>query len=319
MGPSWRGRSRGRTGAGPEPVLSFRRVVRGVGKTLIATGVLIFLFVAYQLWGTGIAERRDQEALRDQFSQLLNTTPSTVAGGPAPPAATPIPGDAVALLRVPKLGLEKAVVEGVGVEDLKKAPGHYPDTPMPGQKGNSAVAGHRTTYGAPFGELDKLEPGDPILVQTQSASFRYEVDHLRIVDPSEAWVLDDAGDDRLTLTTCHPKFSAAQRLIVVAKLTSPGAVATAPAVGTPPADPPTTEAARPRGERADGLAGLSGERAARGPAVAWGSAAALVWLLAWAASRRWNRWLAYLVATPVFLVVLFVFFENFSRLLPANV
>ncbi|HWC10205.1 MAG TPA: class E sortase [Acidimicrobiales bacterium] len=293
--------------------------MRGVGKTLIASGVLIFLFVAYQLWGTGLAERRDQRALRDQFAQRLSTVPSTAPGGPPPTAAAPIPGDAIALLRVPKLGLEKAVVEGVGVEDLKKAPGHYPDTPMPGEKGNSAIAGHRTTYGAPFGDLDKLEPGDPILLQTQATTFRYEVDHLRIVDPSESWVLDDAGDDRLTLTTCHPKFSAAQRMIVVAKLTSPGTVATAPAVGTPPTDPPTTEAPRPRSERADGLAGLSGERAARGPAVAWGTATALVWLLAWVAGRRWNRWLVYLAATPVFLVALFVFFENFSRLLPANV
>ena len=289
-----------------------------MGKTLIATGVLIFLFVGYQLWGTGLAERREQKSLRNQFTQRLTALPAPAPGGPPAAATAPIPGDAVALLRIPKLGLEKAVVEGVGTEDLKKAPGHYPDTPLPGENGNSSIAGHRTTYGAPFGELDKLEKADPILVQTQAGSFRYEVDHLRVVDPSEAWVLDDAGDDRLTLTTCHPKFSAAQRLIVVAKLTSPEAVATAPAVGTPPADPPTTQA-RPRAERADGLAGLSGDRAARGPAVAWGSAVALIWFLAWLAGRRWNRWLAYLVATPVFLVALFVFFENFSRLLPANV
>ena len=306
--------------------MSFRRVVRGVGKSLIAMGVLIFLFVGYQLWGTGIAEARDQKALKDQFSQRVSAVPSTgvpdaAAGASVEPPPAPVPGDAVALIRIPELGLEKAVVEGVGVPDLKKGPGHYSDTPMPGEKGNAAIAGHRTTYGAPFGELDKLSRGDPILVTTHAGDFRYEVDHLRVVDPSESWVLDNTDDDRLTLTTCHPKFSAAQRLIVVAKLTSPGAAASAPAVGTPPDNPPTSESpeTRPRSERADGLAGLSGDRAARSPAIAWGAVAAFVWILAWAASRRWNRWLAYLVATPVFLVVLFLFFENFSRLLPANV
>jgi sortase A len=302
-------------------VLSFRRVVRGAGKALIATGVIIFLFVGYQLWGTGIAEARDQKALKKQFSQSLGALPTTVPGAvgiPGEPPPAPVPGNAVALLRVPEIGLEKAVVEGVGVPDLKQGPGHYPDTPMPGEKGNSAIAGHRTTYGAPFGDLDKLTRGDPILVTTHGGEFRYEVDHLRIVDPSESWVLDDAGDDRLTLTTCHPEFSAAQRLIVVAKLTSPGTTAAVPPAET--TAPPTTAAPDPpRSERADGLAGLSGDRAARGPAVAWGAVAALVWLLAWAASRRWHRWLAYLVAAPVFLVVLFLFFENFSRLLPANV
>jgi sortase A len=295
-------------------------VVRGLGKALIAAGVIIFLFVGYQLWGTGIAEARDQKSLRKQFTERLSMIPALPSPSTeAPPltAASAVPGDAIALLRIPQIGLEKAVIEGVGVPDLKKGPGHYSDTPMPGEKGNSAIAGHRTTYGAPFGDLDKLSRGDPILVTTQAGEFRYEVDHLRVVDPSESWVLDDAGDDRLTLTTCHPRFSAAQRLIVVAKLTSGGAVATAPAPQGPTT--PTTEAPASRSERADGLAGLSGDRSARSPAIAWGAVAALVWLLAWAAGRRWNRWLTYVVATPVFLVVLYMFFENFSRLLPANV
>jgi sortase A len=294
--------------------------VRGVGKTLIASGILIFLFVAYQLWGTGIAEARDQRALKKQFTERLSLIPalpgSDTATAPAPAAA--IPGDAIGLIRIPQLGLEKALVEGVGVPDLKKGPGHYADTPMPGEKGNAAIAGHRTTYGAPFGDLDKLSRGDPILVTTQAGEFRYEVDHLRIVDPSESWVLDDAGDDRLTLTTCHPKFSAAQRLIVVAKLTSPGTTAAAPTPQAPATSIPETPT-EPRGERADGLAGLSGDRSARSPAIVWGAGAAFIWILAWAAGRRWNRWLAYLLATPVFLIVLYVFFENFSRLLPANV
>src|SRR5207253_1324674 len=84
---------------------------------------------------------------------------------------------------------DKAVVEGVGTEDLKKGPGHYPQTPMPGQKGNAAIAGHRTTYGHPFYDLDSLKPGDDVLVSTKQGKFRYQVDHSTVVDPHDVQVL----------------------------------------------------------------------------------------------------------------------------------
>jgi sortase A len=305
----------------PEGRLSFRRVVRGIGKTLIATGILIFLFVAYELWGTGIAERRGQNVLKAQFARQLGTTVPALPGadttptsGPPETVAGPVAlGNAAAQIRIPKIGLEKFVVEGVGVEDLKVGPGHYPDTPMPGQPGNAAIAGHRTTYGAPFGDLDRLNPGDPILVTTSAGVFNYQVDHETVVDPSEVSVLDNTPDNRLTLTTCNPKYSAAQRLVVVAKLTS--APTQAPKVAPGDAGPATAPPARAR----SGLAGLSGKSTERGPAIAWGALAALVWALSWWVGRWWRRWLAYLLGAPVFLVVLFVFFENFSRLLPANV
>jgi len=276
-------------------------VVRGVGKTLISVGVLLFLFVAYELWGTGLTERREQSALKHRFA----TTPTTNPSAPPAEAETPVPGDALGLIKIPKLGLEKYVVEGVGTEDLKKGPGHYPTTPLPGQAGNAAIAGHRTTYGAPFNRLDELSKGDPILITTHQGQFRYEVDHSKVVSPSESSVLDNTPDNRLTLTTCNPKYSASQRLIVVANLIGPvSPVKPAP----PPAAPQLAE-----------KAGLSGKNAARAPAIAWGSLAALIWILAWAIGRRWRRWAAYALATPVFLVVLFVFFENVSRLLPANI
>ena len=305
-----RGR-RGHRGGYREPV-DIRRAARGCGKTFIAAGMLILLFVAYQLWGTGLAEARSQDELTEQFERRL---PARPAAGAAPVVNTeeapppPPPGDALGILRIPKLNVEKAVVEGVGEPELKKGPGHYPNTPMPGQAGNAAIAGHRTTYGAPFLNVDRLVRGDQILVTTRQGEFRYDVVGTKIVSPKEISVLDSTGDDRLTLTTCHPRYSAKQRLVVVAALN--GAPARPPAAAPAPAPEPTiTE--RPQ------RAGLSGNGAANGPAITWGLAAAAVAALTWGLGRRWRRWPAYLLGTPVFLVVLFVFFENFSRLLPAN-
>ena len=288
--------------------MTVRHVVRGIGKTLIASGILIFLFVAYQLWGTGLAESRSQDSLKKQFDRAATTTPTTA---PSAPVTTVPPqlGDAVALISIPKINLEKYVVEGVNVEDLKKGPGHYPDTPMPGQPGNAAIAGHRTTYGAPFYSINDLGLGDPIMVTTNAGQFRYVVEESKIVGPDESAVLDSTADNRLTLTTCHPRYSAAQRLIVVARLTSP-LPETQPTEQPPPSPPPPVISEK--------KVGLSGESAPKGPALLWGALAALVLLLTWLLGRAWKRWPAYLVGIPVFLVVLFVFFENFSRLLPAN-
>ena len=304
---------------------------------MIATGVLVLLFVAYQLWGTGLAEARYQRNLTADFERALaqpttttapttttsapegsaTTVPSTLPSGP-PPAPE---GDAVAILRIPRLGVEKAVVQGVSLSALKRGPGHYPDTPLPGQAGNAAVAGHRTTYGAPFSRLDELEPGDPILVTTLQGRFRYEVSRSLVVRPSETSVLSPTDDNRLTLTTCEPKFSASRRLVVIALLAGEAVELPPPpppvVTTTVPGAPPTSSTTAPQ-SIAEAESGLSGDNAGNGPAIAWGAAAAAVWLLTWLAGRAWRRWPAYALGTPVFLVVLFVFFENFSRLLPAN-
>ena len=288
-------------------------MIRGLGKTLVSFGVLLFLFVAYQLWGTGISERRDQKTLAASF-QL--TAPPTIPGptGTSPNTTPPPPdlGDSVGLIEIPKIEVKKFLVEGVGVEDLKKGPGHYPETPMPGERGNAAIAGHRTTYGAPFYDLNELSAGDPIFVTTNAGRFRYDVAETLIVDPEGgSYVLDPSEDDRLTLTTCNPRFSAAERLIVVAKLAS-NPVNAAPR----PAPDPAAVDARPA-RQLD--AGLSGQAVTKTPAILWGSLAAAIWLGAWILGRFWRRWPAYLVCAPFFFVALFVFFENVARLLPANV
>jgi sortase A len=149
-------------------------------------------------------------------------------------------------------------------------------------------------------------------VTTRQGAFRYEVAERKVVSPNETQVLDATDDNRLTLSTCEPRFSAARRLIVVAMLKGEAA--------QPPPEQPTQPSApsAPPSLAESERAGLSGESSANGPAIAWGVAAALVGLLTWLMGRLWRRWPAYLLGMPVFLAVLFFFFENFSRLLPAN-
>jgi sortase A len=327
--------------------MQLARVLGAVGRTCIAVGVLILLFVAYQLWGTGLREAQAQRKLENEFEQRLGDagvsapdesaqgagpTPTTTAPGPPPPPAAA--GDAVAHVSIPAIGVDKIVVEGVTLEDLKRGPGHYPDTPLPGQPGNAAIAGHRTTYGAPFNRIDELKPGDEILISTVQGSFRYEVSDQLIVSPSEVGVLDDFGDNRLTLTACHPKYSARQRIVVVAALVGEAAPAPdappGPATGTIPGDGGNngnnggSGANGGDGRSGDELSanavegGLSGKRAAIWPAIALGVACGLIWTAAWLLGKIWRTWPAYLLCLPLFLLMLFFFFENFSRVLPAN-
>ena len=266
-----------------------------LGRVLISAGLLILAFVGYQLWGTSFAEARSQDQLVEEFERSR----------PAPlEPIRVVPGGAVGIIEIPKIGVDKAFVEGVGVEDLKKGPGHYPKTPMPGQPGNAAIAGHRTTYGAPFNRLDELVAGDAILITTAQGEFRYEVETSIVVRPNQSEVLDPTEDNRLTLTTCNPKYSAAQRLIVVAKLVTEAAPA-------PVSEPPASETSLD--------AGLSGDPSARWPALAWGMAAATAATCTQVGARYWRRLPSYVLGAPVFLATLFVFFENFARLLPANV
>ena len=317
------------------------RVLGAVGRLLIASGTVILLFVAYQLWGTGLREARAQSELTEEFSESLQaaSVPVTAPEGetPVPVTAPPVPppeGEAVAILRIPAIGMEKTVVEGVGVSDLKKGPGHYPTSPLPGQPGNAAIAGHRTTYGAPFYNFDQLQVGDEILVRTVQGEFRYVIDRTTVVRPDQVEVLDATEEARLTLTTCHPRFTARQRLVVSAVLTGePAPASEAPAAEEPPGEPagddlpaelpdeefPDEELPDEEAEIELEGAGLSGDPAARGPAALWGALAAAVWLAIALVGRAWRRWPAYLLGAPVLLVVLFVFFENVARLFPANI
>lgn len=318
-----------------------RTVIRAVGRVLITVGLLILLFVAYQLWGTGIWEARAQSDLEDKFERdlarreattttapttapttttlpaptLVPTTPTfpsltTTTTAPTttttPPPAPPIPpaGEPVGVIRIDKIGVDKVVVEGTGVPELRKGPGHYEGSPLPGQVGNAAIAGHRTTYGAPFGDLEQLASGDIISVQTLTGTWRYEL--MRdpfVVAPSEIEVLDPVPGQEatLTLTTCNPRYSASERLIVQAQLT-----------GKTPSPAPDTQ------PRLVLDTGLSGGSESRTPVYLWGAIAAAVGALWWLLFHRHPRWTTWFSGVIPFLVVLFVFYTYLERVLPNN-
>ncbi|GAA3121470.1 class E sortase [Nonomuraea salmonea] len=191
-----------------------RAVFRALGETSITAGLILMLFCAYLLWGTGAYTQRQQLLLQRELAAEKSRT--------APPE--PKAGQAFALLRIPRLGRDYryAIVEGVGADQLKKGPGHYPDSAMPGEVGNFVLSGHRTTYAAPFNEIDELERDDEIIVETREARHTYRVTSQDVVRPDEVEVLapvpgkPDIRPIRafITLSTCHPEYSAAERLIV---------------------------------------------------------------------------------------------------------
>jgi sortase A len=129
----------------------------------------------------------------------------------------PLEGDAIARLEIPAIDLTEYVVEGTDLDSLRKGPGHYPETPLPGERGTTAIAGHRTTYGAPFRHIDELDRGDRIVVDMPDGRFVYRVEQSKIVDDQDLSVLEPVGYRRLMLSACHPLYSAAQRIIVYAR------------------------------------------------------------------------------------------------------
>lgn len=261
------------------------RVIRGIGWAMIWAGLLIFAFLAYQLWGTGILTGIEQETgarevdagfsatrqeLEDQGVEVpdddggrITINPdgtvdegALVDDGPATLVPEPVPDarEAFAIISFPTLARDRistgdqaiddlislgpsyVVRQGEDLGNLRSGPGHYTSTPVPGQPGNAAIAGHRTTYGAPFNRLDELRAGDPIVVETAIGTHVYVVRDPRTVHdestmldvgdgagwmavrPTALWVIDPIEGAFLTLTTCHPEFSSRQRLVVVAEL-----------------------------------------------------------------------------------------------------
>jgi sortase A len=295
----------------------------------VTAGILILLFVTYQLWGTGLYTSREQDSLRDQFTSSVNkqgdnpvvssTTSVTDPTAPTTTTTTPVPlpvsvaeGDPIAQIRIPRIDVNSIVLEGVSREDLRRGPGHYPDTPLPGQAGNAAIAGHRTTYGAPFGNLDQLEEGDRIFVRTSQGNFTYVVYDAsldrggapRIVKPTDLKVLepDPSGRSTITLTTCHPKYSAAQRLIVKAVLQEEAL----PATHTSGKTPKLTED------------GLSGEDSSKLPTLISGLIAAAIGLLWWLFFHRHPSLTNWLIGVVPFGAALLVFYALLERVLPSN-
>jgi sortase A len=201
-----------------------RSGIRATGELMITFGLIVLLFAAYEVWGITAAVEAEQSTLDDQLSQDWAQPDPTVSAGPTVTALKPPAGGAIARLYIPALKKHWVVVQDVTQAALRKGPGHYPDSALPGRKGNFSVAGHRNR--ATFWRLDELKIGDAIVVETKSDWYVYTMTAQKIVLPTAVEVVYPVPGKRgvkptkamLTLTTCNPKFNNYQRLIVHAEL-----------------------------------------------------------------------------------------------------
>jgi sortase A len=302
--------------------VSFTTIRMAVGRVVLVGGVLVLLFIPYLLWGTGLMTARAQAHLRDEFSAaqhqagaIANRHPVAPKKGtvPAPEVAHVIPdpavGSPVGVIAIPKLGLSMVVVEGTGEAQLQAGPGHYPGTPLPGEAGNAAIAGHRTTYLHPFYSLDALVAGDPIIVTTLQGIFLYHVVSSQAVDPTDVAVVGPTSTPQLTLTTCNPRYSAVQRLVVHAALV-------ASVVVHPKAAAVPVHHDRPAAPVASAIPAKNWVAA-----ILWGMAVVAlitgVWIAA-ARTKSGRRALVLVAGLLTWLVVVFFFFDAVAPLLPAS-
>jgi sortase A len=316
--------------------LKTARVVGFIGKTFITTGLLLLGLVVYQLWGTGIETRRTQSALRQEFNRIIATTSPTATS----PKTTTTKGtsaflpvtDALALIEIPSINISKIVVEGLTPKDLRRGPGHFPKTPLPGELGNSAIAGHRTSYDAPFGNLNTIALDDVIYITTPKGKFAYTVKEVSIVAPDKTSILANTPKvATLTLITCHPRFSTSQRLIVSAELSTSSTNTTTPAIAATPTTTPQVVETTPPEEIAEVSANDFGrwfsDTSAIFPTLLCG---ALLFAIATSrkflrkkisgrvTSRRIASMTTYAFISVPFLVALFYFYRYINLLLPAG-
>ncbi|MDX6731841.1 MAG: sortase [Baekduia sp.] len=200
------------------------------GVALISDGLLT---IFWQEPLTAVQQSHSQSVLRSDLPRLRRTLAAEV------PATTRLsktarmyrqalallhsraPGSALGTLDIPRIGLKTVVVESTDHDALTKGPGHYKGTVLPGMDGTVGLAGHRTTYGAPFRHVDQLRTGSSIVMNMPYGQFTYKVFSKRITSPADASALRaDAGVRRLVLTACHPLYSAAQRIVISARLVS---------------------------------------------------------------------------------------------------
>ena len=272
------------------------RLLDVLGRTMIVAGLLLLSFVAYQLWGTGIAEGRSQSAMATQFVK--------------PQPVQPTFGGLVGRITIPSIGVSKYVVAGVRLKDLERGPGLFPGSPLPGQKGNVAIAGHRTTFGAPFSRIDEIHDNEKIILESKDGTFTYIVNgEPKIVSATDTAVTKTINPEiaTLTLVSCYPKWTSTQRIIVVATLDStesplpPTPLATNESIVQQPKD------------------GWFHDPTAWPTVLFFGFTLVAIRIISGIMTRR-GRWkiLVYLIAGGVFVPTLFLFFGGLARLLPAN-
>lgn len=205
-----------------------RITVRATAELAVTVGLVLAVFVFYLLVWTNHRASAAQHDLKDDFRAQQAQQQAQQAGHHGKAADAPSSGDGLGILHIPALGTDWSwvIVEGVGDDDLAKGPGHFPGTALPGQVGNFAVAGHRATHGEPFADLDHLEVGDPVVVETVDGWLTYQVTWVRILSPTATEVLDpvaghpgEAAKQRtMTLVTCNPRWGSTERLVVGTQL-----------------------------------------------------------------------------------------------------
>ncbi len=272
------------------------RLLDVLGRTMIAAGLLLLSFVAYQLWGTGIAEGRAQSAMATQFVQ--------------PQPAQPTFGGLVGRITIPSIGVSKYLVAGVRLKDLERGPGLFPGSPLPGQKGNVAIAGHRTTYGAPFSRIDEIHDKAIITLESRDGTFTYIVNgEPKVIAATDTAVTKTTNTETasLTLVSCYPKWTSSRRIIVVATLDS-----TVTPLQATPFTENTTVTEQPKD-------GWFHDPTAWPTVLFFGFALIAIRIIAAIMTRRGRRkLLVYLIAGGIFVPTLFLFFGGLARLLPAN-
>lgn len=215
---------------------ALRALARGLGELMVTLGVVVLLFLAWQLWWTDVTASRVQDQLTHQLQSSWQPPPHTggTSAVPTTPADDPplklSDGKAFALIHIPRFGKSyvRPILQGVELPVLDRGVGHYPDSADPGAVGNFAVAGHRVTYAKPFNLIAELQPGDPIVVETATAWYVYRVQRHEIVTPDRVDVVAPVPEKpkampterMMTMTACHPMFSARERYVVFSQLES---------------------------------------------------------------------------------------------------
>ena len=207
-----------------------RRLVRALAALMCLAAAVVFVWIGVTLvWGdpiTGRGAARAQAQLRSELARTDNAWKQAHGHGATPrPASVQFrrgltEGDAIGEIVIPRIGLHSVVVQGTAASDLSRGPGHYAMTPLPGSGGTVAIAGHRTTYGQPFRHIDELRRGDTVALAMAYGTFRYRVYATRIVDDRDWSIIRPRPFEQVVLSACHPLYSAAQRIVVFARLAS---------------------------------------------------------------------------------------------------
>ena len=278
-----------------EPQPKRREVTIVIAQGLTIFGLIVAAFVVYLVGISALEHGRSQRTLRATLNQDINFGNAWI-GGQIPQGAP------VAQIEIPKLGVSEIVVEGTTGGVLKNGPGHLRSSALPGQIGNTVIAGRRVAYGGPFRHIDRLRPGDRIVTSTGQGRSVYRVTRAREISRDAPDALDDFGDNRLTLLSSAPEFAASRRLVVTALLQTP--LRPIPAV-------------RPTDIRKPELA-LHSDGSSAYALLLWAQALLVACLATAWLHRRWRRWPTYLVALPVLALLMLLVFDSFTPVLPST-